>query len=631
VATGGSGTPHARVHDGCRLGVWADFSIDGEPSDLPAYDDEGAWKGRTVDGEWLADLLTSTDDRLHRHGVRVRRVRILGGLDLDGAELRRQLVLVDCQLGPHPVDLAQSRTRLVDITGSRCGGLLAQGADIGGNLILRQAAIDGVVDLEGATVGGSINGHGAHLEPANGIAVVMDQANLAGSVLLQDIRCHGEARLRGVTIGGDVEMQGAALHHPGATALDARNATVTGNLMLRDGFVAQGSVLLVGALVGANVDLSAGRIAQPGGHALNLGGAHVNGSIFLNRGFRAEGQLRMLGTVVDGSLVFATGAVDNGHDVAMTADNIRCAGGIYLTDGFVSSGGIRLPGASIGGNLDSSGARIVHPDGMAVDARGARIAGAIILDDGAHLEGLVTLAGATAAALRDDRGSWPERLDLDGFRYGRLDCPRADRAWKARRDWLRRQPRPGAQAYLQLANVYQAAGDELDARRIRMERHNVLLDPPTHWRGQLPDGLRGALGRTWRRLLRGTIGHGFEPVRALLVALPLVVAMAIWYEHARETDMLVVASDPDVSPTPASSQCTGEYPCVHPVVYAVDNLVPILDFGQRSHWTPDQSRRGTHWWDDGRWLAGATWLTNAVGWALATLAAAGFTQVIRRE
>jgi hypothetical protein len=70
---------------------------------------------------------------------------------------------------------------------------------------------------------------------------------------------------------------------------------------------------------------------------------------------------------------------------------------------------------------------------------------------------------------------------------------------------------------------------------------------------------------------------------------------------------------------------------VQPVVYALDNVVPIVDFGQRSRWAPDQSHHGATWIDDGRWLAASMWLTSAVGWILATLVAASFTQVIRWE
>jgi hypothetical protein len=82
---------------------------------------------------------------------------------------------------------------------------------------------------------------------------------------------------------------------------------------------------------------------------------------------------------------------------------------------------------------------------------------------------------------------------------------------------------------------------------------------------------------------------------------------------------------------PRSSACDDNYPCVQPVVYALDNLIPIVELGQRSRWTPDQSHRGTTWIDDGRWLAVATWTTSTLGWILATLVAASFTQVVRRE
>jgi hypothetical protein len=135
-------------------------------------------------------------------------------------------------------------------------------------------------------------------------------------------------------------------------------------------------------------------------------------------------------------------------------------------------------------------------------------------------------------------------------------------------------------------------------------------------------------------VLRGTIGHGFEPARALVIALPLLVGMAFWYGHARDHDLMVASDepkDPAATSLAQASECTDRYPCFQPVVYAVDNLVPIVDLGQRTNWQPDQSREADRWVDSGRWLAAATWVTSAVGWILATLVAASFTQVIRRE
>ena len=126
----------------------------------------------------------------------------------------------------------------------------------------------------------------------------------------------------------------------------------------------------------------------------------------------------------------------------------------------------------------------------------------------------------------------------------------------------------------------------------------------------------------------------FEPARALGIAVPLLVGMTLWYGHARAQDMVVPADEakhPAATTQAQASVCTARYPCFQPVVYAVDNVVPIVDLGQRGNWQPDQSRDAEHWVDSGRWLAAATWVTSAVGWLLASLVAASFTQVIRRE
>jgi hypothetical protein len=269
-----------------------------------------------------------------------------------------------------------------------------------------------------------------------------------------------------------------------------------------------------------------------------------------------------------------------------------------------------------------------------MDATGARVAGSLSLCDGFRADGAVVLRNAAVGALHDDQASWPDRLDLDGFRYERLVARPPDRTWRARTRWLQRQQTPSALGYVQLAAVYRSAGDELWARRIMIDRYNALLRPPPHWEDQVPNGPRYEAWKLWRWVLRLTIGHGYSPARSLVIGLPLVVALAVWLGHAAQTDMLVATDETAVTTTegpPRSSTCDDRYPCVQPVVYALDNLVPIVDLGQRSRWSPDQSHHGSTWYDDGRWLAAGTWTTSVFGWVLATLVAASFTQVIRRE
>jgi hypothetical protein len=478
----------------------------------------------------------------------------------------------------------------------------------GGVFFNREASVRGTVRLIGATIGADLVCASGTFARPGGLALTAERSHVGGSVFLHaGFAADGEVRLAGASVGGSLACGGGRFANPGGTALDASRAQVTGSVLLRDGFAAEGEVHLLGIGVGGDLDAKGGRFAHEGGNALDASTAQVAGGVFLDHGFTARGTVRLVG--------LAAGT------------ELGCGGG-------------RFAGAG-----DGAGDRDGDGDGpsaghAAIDASAARITGRIALHQGFRAEGPVLLRGTSAGTLRDDRASWPAELDLDGFRYAALSCPAADRGWRARREWLRRQREPTAHAYVQLAAVYRATGDESDARRTLMERHNALLDPPERWRDHLPSGWRGATARAWRRLLRYTIGHGFAPARSLLIAVPLVVALAVWLGHARSADMLVptdetpataAASPGGPGGTPTASDCDGGYPCLQPVVYALDNVVPIVDLGQRSRWTPDQSHRGTGWWDDGRWLATALWAASAVGWILATLVAASFTQVVRRE
>ena len=113
------GAAHDAMRERCRRGEWAELGPlpDGD-DDLPDYDDEDFWRGRTIDGAWLADFVTSAQSHVHHRGVLVRGARIVGGLDLEGAELSRRLALVRCQLGAHAVDLRGGRARRVDLSGA---------------------------------------------------------------------------------------------------------------------------------------------------------------------------------------------------------------------------------------------------------------------------------------------------------------------------------------------------------------------------------------------------------------------------------------------------------------------------------------------------------------------------------
>lgn len=141
----------------------------------------------------------------------------------------------------------------------------------------------------------------------------------------------------------------------------------------------------------------------------------------------------------------------------------------------------------------------------------------------------------------------------------------------------------------QLAASYLRVGDDAEARAAQLakqRRHRTTLP----WYGKL-----------WGHLQDATVGYGFRPTRAMawLLALLLLGSVAYGLNH----------------PPPAER---GKGPDFNPVIYALDLLLPIVDFGQEKAFTPT----GPYQW--------LSYLLIAAGWILATTIAAGVTRNLNR-
>jgi hypothetical protein len=67
------------------------------------------------------------------------------------------------------------------------------------------------------------------------------------------------------------------------------------------------------------------------------------------------------------------------------------------------------------------------------------------------------------------------------------------------------------------------------------------------------------------------------------------------------------------------------YPCVRPLVYALESVLPVVNLHQREYW---QSSAATA---SGRRAGTFTTVATIAGWILVTLVLAGFTNAVRRE
>jgi hypothetical protein len=475
---------------------------------------------------------------------------------------------------------------------------------------------------------------------------------------------------------------------------------VHGDLWLRHGFRAKGGVRLVNTTITGDLNCSGGQFRNEGGTALDAAGAKIGGSIILRQwkdaekdrlGFHAEGEVRLAGATIAGDLDCSGGTFHQAGGTALHADSAKIDGNVFLRQGFQAEGFVRFPGAHIQGHLDCQGASFTGdaPNGLegeamvvgrALDWREVTTNAATILN----------LAGAHAGQLADDAKSWPgsAHLDLDGFVYGAIFDGPADAP--TRLCWLERQtpvplyeseqlkssPRPfRPQPYQQLAKVLRERGQEADARQILIGKEKARLKKDR----TLPkkDRTLSRRARCWHLFLGYSMAHGYRPQWLLLYALIPFVLGSIFFMLGDQAELMVPSKAEVYRHYDRGGQVPPFYPMFNPIVYSLDTLLPIINFGHKDHWGPRGSTSASsipRQWaqlpvdsavdsflsptavqgeaQDGgpaATLARAAWATIrswvtwgsalhlyrglhiAAGWLLITLGVAGVTGLVRKE
>jgi hypothetical protein len=145
------------------------------------------------------------------------------------------------------------------------------------------------------------------------------------------------------------------------------------------------------------------------------------------------------------------------------------------------------------------------------------------------------------------------------------------------------------QPYEQLAGYYRSLGHDEQARvvQIAKERHRrVGLNLP---------------GRLWGRLQDLAVGYGYQPIKALVWLVALVVTVSGFFS---------------LNP-PRTTDPTGG-PRFQPIAYAVDLLFPALNLGQKSAFVAVGL---------GQWVA---WGATIAGWLLAIAVVSALTRAVAR-
>jgi hypothetical protein len=503
-----------------------------------------------------------------------------GKIFLPSARIDSDLSMRGALLAPPPNE-GMSRARVNERFFDQQATLIADRVRVSGNVDLDEHfESTGTLRIVNAVVGGSLRLTGARIDLSGGVepfesrsgdqpgpyqfrSLHLDGTDIRGGIDIREARIAGQIRMVDVVAQGSVLFDGAIMSNRGGDVIEGRRFSTGGNLDAR-GIVAFGSILLPSAKIGANLDLGGSSLLAPGRY----------------RDGNAKPAVDLRITQIGRDLICAT----------------------RFDQPFVSSGEIRMRRAEIGRETNFRGAQLGGTE-TALNAFGV-ITQELLLEVGASPSGRIDLRHARAATLADNELFWKAkgRIELEDFRYDALASPidlADDAGVKRRLRWLRHGMRevyrPGP--YEQLAAMLRASGNE--------EHAAMVLIAKQKWRYvALAEGYRvlGPLVRMWSWLQRSMVGYGYRPMRALLWLLACLVAGTIWFA---------------VNQAPVEANAD-DHLAWNPVLYTLDHLVPIVDFGHKNRWAVTGASQ---------WISAAL---IAAGWILATTVAAGLTRMLRR-
>ena len=522
----------------------------------------------------------------------------------------------------------------------------------------------GTIDLTDAEITGSLSCAGARLTAGpGGNALAADRVKVGGDMSFDGVVAEaGALRLAAANIVGLLSCRGAQLtgadtdgNALAAYQMKAGNVSLDGWAV--DGavvqpFTAAGTIDLTDADISGDLNCTdaflrdAGIAGDHKGYALYADGMRVGGDVNLGGKFgkfTAIGAVRLSGADVTGELICPNAFLigPDGKDNALYANEVKVGGNVDFT-GIFAVGTVSLRSATVGGCLRLKPRKLagskyeIDRDKVALDAAGAKISqelewepqaqvfGQVILEHAAV--GWLTDNWADAPVARSESGFWPPngRLRLDGLTYRTIGGSHPVGVGQ-RLKWIRSQysaPQDdttnfATQPYELLANVYQQAGQDTEARTVALARRRDL---------------RRFGNLTWYRvalnwLLDKTIQYGYQTWRAILALAVVYVAAVVIFWAAQHHGNLIVPLMGTASghQPPPVTQCTKTYPCFYPAGYAIDTVIPLINVHQATYWGPN----GDATW--GHALVVFTWVGTALGWALATLAVAGYTGLVRNS
>jgi hypothetical protein len=526
-----------------------------------------------IRAEVLLALLTGARQREPGQvaGVQLSGARITGSLNLGNAAVNVPFSLTNCVFD-EPLYLHWARLKGVQLLDCALPSLVASGARIDGHLWLEGCRISGGLLLDGAHITGLLFLSGAHLSNPAGEAMLGDRMTVEGNVYcgIRDkveggqrrripFTADGEVRLPRANIAGQLIMRGAMLRNAGKIALYASLVQVGANAFFDGGFTAQGEIRLRGARIGGYLSLVGADLTNPGRATLNAADLKIDTDVYCNGDFTSVGKASFDGAEIGGELTFHTAYLSFNRPRPDTPHETP--------------------------NITDPALSLQRLEAEEVDLRTA-----------GRIDGVLELQYAKIGVLRDERETWPNRMQLDGLRYENLSPPLTA---KDRLNWIRRDTDGYApQPYDRLAQTYTLLGLDKETREVLLakqrDRHATSLS---------------AAVKVWGWIQDITVGYGYKPLRALAWLVAIQIAGTVIFTIYRPPYLNVQ----DMGHNPKN------FPTYDPFLFTLNQLLPVGNFNQQNLFAP----HGIY-----LWIAD---VISALGLILGLTVFAGVARVLSRE
>jgi hypothetical protein len=439
--------------------------------------------------------------------------------------------------------------------------------------------------------------------------VTFEGATISGGLSLEDgFQSQGSVTMYGTRIVGDLSMKGATLLGKDKQfSLD--NAEVSGIVYFVN-FKCAGPVWMLNTKFGGQFIATGANF----GSTVTMTGASVEGDLTL-------GHVQSVGTVnLDHATVAGSISLDGAHlegkQTSLSLRSTTVVGDVYLMPDFHASGSVNLWQAVIKQGLWVNEAELAELDCSDAQIGADLLWAGIINPERTKLN----LAHANVKGFRDVKKSWPApgNLSVVGFVYEdiSLEVPIASGKIEGtnpddRIAWLMLQSnadRIASQPWIQLAKYVQAQNNPAGAKKVldmmkRMQAKNALVFRYEEF-VENPTDVLIPMGLFW-----------------------IVGSVIFW--RARRMKAMAPTDKDAYDHFSKHDNAPLYYVPFSPVVYTLENVLPVVKLGQDDAWAPDPQsnpapRQGWKRWLPQlsyNWLALLRWLLIVLGWMLAIVLA----------